>query len=238
MQAALDELIAGGLASRSGGSVSLVHDLIRAAADKRLSADTRRRLHRAWAETLEAVAQGDLGTLRSALEHRRAAEMPTVDLALRLVRSPRRRWLGAEGLALVGTIADEADPTDPGRPGPPRRRQLPSLQSWARIESRMNGGRCCRTSCRRVRPGSARCWVPHGPHTSSTWSRRVGLAIERARAEATEVREPDRARRSRGRGHHLAQASTAGRLAAGAAGRAAGPTPRGRDGRRGPPSWG
>ena len=38
--------------------------------------------------------------------------MPTVDLALRLVRSPRRRWLGTEGLALVGAIADESESTD------------------------------------------------------------------------------------------------------------------------------
>src|SRR5207247_1355253 len=50
----------------------------------------------------------------SEVDRRRAAEMPTVDLSLRLVRSPRRRWLGAEGLALVGSIADEAETTDPG----------------------------------------------------------------------------------------------------------------------------
>ena len=112
VQAALDELVAGGLASQTGSGVSLVHDLIRAAADERLSAETRLRLHRAWAETLEKTAHGDLGTLRSALEHRRAAAMPTLDLALRLVRSPRRRWLGTEGLALVGAIADESESSD------------------------------------------------------------------------------------------------------------------------------
>jgi len=111
-QAAIDELVAGGLATSTGRSVSLVHDLVRAAADQRLSAETRRRLHRAWAEALEAIAEGDLGTLRSALEHRRAAEMATVDLALRLVRHARRRWLGIDGLALVGAIADEAESID------------------------------------------------------------------------------------------------------------------------------
>jgi DNA-binding NarL/FixJ family response regulator len=116
VRSALDELMAGGLASQTGNSVSLVHDLIRAAADRRLSVDTRWRLHRAWAKTLEETARGDLGTLRSALEHRRAAEMPTVDLALRLVNSPRRRWLGADGLALVGAIADEAETIDAGVP--------------------------------------------------------------------------------------------------------------------------
>ena len=112
VQAALDELLSSGLGTRTWGSVSLVHDLVRAAAAQRLSAETRQRLHRAWAETLDEVAEGDLGMLRSALEHRRAAGMPTVDLALQLVRSPRRRWLGAEGLALIGAIADEAESTD------------------------------------------------------------------------------------------------------------------------------
>ena len=109
VEAALDELASSGLATRTGRDVTLVHDLVRDAADHRLSAETRRRLHHAWAETLEAVAEGDLGTLRSALEHRRAAGMPTLELALQLVRSPRRRWLGAEGLALIGAIADEAE---------------------------------------------------------------------------------------------------------------------------------
>jgi len=112
VQAAIDELVTGGLVTPTGRGVSLVHDLVRAAANQRLSPDTRRRLDRAWAEALEATADDDLGTLRSALEHRRAAGMPTVDLALRLARSPRRRWLGNEGLALVGAIADEAETTD------------------------------------------------------------------------------------------------------------------------------
>ena len=114
VEAALDELAATGLATRTGRNAALVHDLVRAAADRRLPADTRRRLHRAWSETLEQGAAGDLGTLRSALEHRRAARMPSIDLALRLVRSPRRRWLGSEGLALVAAIADEAEPSDAG----------------------------------------------------------------------------------------------------------------------------
>jgi DNA-binding CsgD family transcriptional regulator len=109
LQAALDELVTSGLATRTGRTVSLVHDLVRAAADARLTTETRRRLDRAWALRLESVGEGELGSLRSALEHRRAAGMPTVELALELVRSPRRRWLGIEGLALIGAIADEAD---------------------------------------------------------------------------------------------------------------------------------
>ena len=114
VDAALDELISSGLASRTGRNVTLAHDLIRAAADRGLPAETRRRLHQAWAQTLEGTADGDLGMLRAALEHRRAAAMPTVDLALELLRSPRRRWLGPEGLALLGAIADDADPSDEG----------------------------------------------------------------------------------------------------------------------------
>jgi DNA-binding NarL/FixJ family response regulator len=114
LQAALDELVATGLATRAGIATSLVHDLIRDAVDVGLSDETRRRLHQAWAGILEDAAADDLGTLRSALEHRRAAGMNTVELALRLVRSPRRRWLGSDGLALIGMIADEAESTDAG----------------------------------------------------------------------------------------------------------------------------
>lgn len=112
LQAALDDLVAAGLATQSGRTTSLAHDLIRSAVDGGLSAETRRRLHQGWAETLEDAADGDIGMLRSALEHRRAAMMPTVELALRLVRSPKRRWLGSDGLALLGVIADEAESTD------------------------------------------------------------------------------------------------------------------------------
>ena len=114
VHAALDELLSIGIAARTGPNVSLAHDLIRAAAERRLSAETRRRLQQAWAETLEGAADGDLGVLRAALEHRRAAAMPTVDLALRMLHSPRRRWLGADGLALLGAIADDAETTDDG----------------------------------------------------------------------------------------------------------------------------
>jgi hypothetical protein len=114
VQTALDDLVSGALATRHGREASLAHDLVRDAAEHRLSAETRRRLHRSLAEALEDAAEGDLGTLASALGHRRAAGMPTVELALRLARSPRRRWLGTGGLALIAAIADEAEPTDDG----------------------------------------------------------------------------------------------------------------------------
>ena len=182
--AALDDLIAKGLASRTGRSVSLVHDLVRAAADQQLSEETRRRLHRAWADTLEKVAQGDLGTLRSALEHRRAAEMPTVDLSLRLVRSPRRRWLGAEGLALVGSIADEAETTDPGVPE--LREATAALaaelgedriahERWTLLSDQVSPG----PTRERALLGAARAAYELNLEPASR------VAIERARAEAT-----------------------------------------------------
>jgi DNA-binding CsgD family transcriptional regulator len=114
VQTVLDDLVSAGLVTRTGRDVAIVHDLVRLAAVRRLSGETRRRLHHAWAELLEEMAGGDLGTLRSALEHRRAAGMPTLELARQLAQSARRRWLGTEGLALIGTIADDADGADAG----------------------------------------------------------------------------------------------------------------------------
>src|SRR5207244_2675874 len=55
-------------------------------------------------------AGSDLRQLGRALEHRRAAGLPTFDLALRLARSPQRKLLGPEGLRLLAGIADDADP--------------------------------------------------------------------------------------------------------------------------------
>src|SRR5439155_23745112 len=74
--------------------------------------DWRRRIHRRLAERLELEAGPDLRLLREALEHRRAAGMPTLELATLLARSPHRTLLGPEGLRLLAGIADEADPMD------------------------------------------------------------------------------------------------------------------------------
>ena len=184
VEAAIDELISGGLATLTGHSVTLVHDLVRAAADQRLSAETRRRLHRAWAEALEAIAEGDLGTLRSALEHRRAAGMPTVDLALRLVRNPRRRWLGVEGLALVGAIADEAETSD----GPVQDlRQATAALAAELGEDRTAYERWTLLSDE-LAPGPARERALLGAARAAYELNLDGasrVAIERARAEAT-----------------------------------------------------
>ncbi|MDQ3646342.1 MAG: LuxR C-terminal-related transcriptional regulator [Actinomycetota bacterium] len=110
---AIGELVRRGLVSESSGTLRLKHDLIREAAIADLPEDARRDLHRRFAERIERAAGDDVQQLREALEHRRAAEVPSVDLALRLASSPRRTLLGLDGLHLLGGISDESDPLDP-----------------------------------------------------------------------------------------------------------------------------
>jgi DNA-binding CsgD family transcriptional regulator len=111
-EAALGELVSRGIAVESGGAARLTHDLIRESAVANLPEDSRRSIHRRLAELLELGAGGDLRPLREALEHRRAAGAPTLDVARRLAGSPRRTLLGEEGLHLLAEIADESDPFD------------------------------------------------------------------------------------------------------------------------------
>ena len=110
LEAAMRELLERGLVIDAGGAARLAHDLIREAAAAQLPDDVRGRLHRRLAELLEIDAGWDLRRLGQALEHRRGAGLPTLDLALRLARSPQRKLLGADGLRLLAGIADEADP--------------------------------------------------------------------------------------------------------------------------------
>jgi DNA-binding CsgD family transcriptional regulator len=109
----LAELVDGGLVVRSGLSVVLAHDLIRAAAAEHLREPAARRIHRRIAALIEAEAGEDLQELQAALAHRQAGALPTLDLALRLARSPRRRLLGRPGLAQLAMIAAAEDPADP-----------------------------------------------------------------------------------------------------------------------------
>jgi DNA-binding CsgD family transcriptional regulator len=110
LEAALRELLDRGLVVEAGSTARLTHDLIREAAVAELPDDVRRRIHQRLAEQLELDGGSDLRLLRQALEHRRAAGLPTLDLALRLARSPQRKLLGPQGLRLLAGIADEADP--------------------------------------------------------------------------------------------------------------------------------
>jgi DNA-binding CsgD family transcriptional regulator len=114
--AAVVELIARGLAVELPDGVKLSHDLIRAAAAERLPEASRRSLHRRLATFLEGEAGDDVQALRAALEHRRAGGLPSIELALRLASSPRRRWLGVEGIHELVRIADEGGRTDASSP--------------------------------------------------------------------------------------------------------------------------
>ncbi len=106
------ELVARGVAVESGGTVRLAHDLIRAAAARELPPERGVDVHRRVAEWLARIAGTDVRRLREALAHRHAAGLPSLDLAVRLVRSPQRTLLGDEGLELLVTIADESQPRD------------------------------------------------------------------------------------------------------------------------------
>ena len=109
----LAELVDRALVTRSGLSVVLAHDLIRAAAAQNLPELAARRIHRRLAALFEAEAGEDLQVLQAALGHRQAGGSPTLDLALRLARSPRRRLLGRQGLAQLAAIDTAQDPADP-----------------------------------------------------------------------------------------------------------------------------
>lgn len=113
IEAAATELADRGLAVRERGSIRLAHDLVRPAILLDVPEAERRRLHLRIADMIEAEAGDDVQLLRSALEHRHLAGRPVLDLALRLARSPRRRWLGRDGAAMLGGIADEGDQSHP-----------------------------------------------------------------------------------------------------------------------------
>jgi DNA-binding CsgD family transcriptional regulator len=110
LENAASELVARGLAVDASGVLRPAHDLIREAALAALPNDTVRRLHRTIADWLEREAHDDLQLLFQALEHQRAAGLPTLGLATRVARSPRRRLLGEEGLRELAQIADAEMP--------------------------------------------------------------------------------------------------------------------------------
>ncbi len=96
-----------GLVVERDGGLQVVHDLLREAAVGRLRPDARRELHRSLSQRLERTAGDDVAQLREALEHRRLGGLDARDLAERLLRSPRRRWLGRDGLRDLAKIVDE-----------------------------------------------------------------------------------------------------------------------------------
>jgi DNA-binding CsgD family transcriptional regulator len=100
------ELISSGLALDAAGMLRTAHDLIREAAQRDIPPATSGRLHARFAALIERDAGSDVRLLREALEHRTAAGMTTIDLALRMVISPQRRLLANDGLQLLASIAD------------------------------------------------------------------------------------------------------------------------------------
>ena len=106
------ELIERGVGVESAGVLRLAHDLIRDAVVREIPDEQRTRLHGRVGEWLVETAGDDVRRLREALGHRHAAGLESLDLANRLVRAPRRKLLGDDGLALLVTIADEADAFD------------------------------------------------------------------------------------------------------------------------------
>ena len=111
--AAVSELADRGLVQRSAGVVAFAHDLIREAVAANVPDAARREFHRRMAKHLEDHADDDVQQLKSALGHRRLAGLPLGELTGRIARSPRRRWLGVEGMRELSTIADALAVTDP-----------------------------------------------------------------------------------------------------------------------------
>jgi DNA-binding NarL/FixJ family response regulator len=113
VEAARAALVTDGLAVDAAGSLRVTHDLIRESVAASVPPELARRLHRHLAAWLEGLAGDDERLLLGALEHRRSAAVPALDLALRVARSPRRRLIGVDGLRRLASIADLADPSDP-----------------------------------------------------------------------------------------------------------------------------
>jgi DNA-binding CsgD family transcriptional regulator len=100
------ELVSGGLVIEAADMLRMAHDLIREAAQADIPSASSERLHARFARLLERDAGSDIRLLREALEHRTAAGMASIDLAMRIVTSPQRRLIGNEGLAALASIAD------------------------------------------------------------------------------------------------------------------------------------
>ncbi|HEX6208344.1 MAG TPA: LuxR C-terminal-related transcriptional regulator [Actinomycetota bacterium] len=108
---AIDDLVRAGLAVHGQDGVSLAHDLIRTAAVERVPDASRATIHAGLARVFEHRGAGEANLLE-ALDHRREAGLPSLDLSLRLATSPRRRLLGDDGLARLAAVADQHEPEE------------------------------------------------------------------------------------------------------------------------------
>jgi DNA-binding CsgD family transcriptional regulator len=109
VEAAAADLVAGEVAVGEAGSLRVAHDLIREWVAASMPPQATRGLHRRLAAWLEDLAGDDEQLLLQALEHRRGAAVPALDLALRVARSPRRRLIGVDGLRRLAAVAEPAD---------------------------------------------------------------------------------------------------------------------------------
>jgi DNA-binding CsgD family transcriptional regulator len=109
VEGAAAELVSRGVAVYTLGGVQLAHDLIRAAALRDVPVETQRQVHRRLSLWLEATAHDDVQQLREALYHSHMSGRPALELARRLLRSPRRSLLGHEDLAFLARLAEEGD---------------------------------------------------------------------------------------------------------------------------------
>ena len=114
---AVDVLVDAGIVLARAGTVAFSHDLVRAAARAEVAPDRMRELHARWAALLLETAgdTDDVMILRAALEHRVAAGLDPVALAVRVATSPRRRWLGNDGVAMLRTMAAATSTEHPDR---------------------------------------------------------------------------------------------------------------------------
>src|SRR5207248_8220895 len=102
-----------GLVLVEANSVGIGHDLIRSSAAALLPPLQRRELHGLFASWLERQAGDDVRLLLEALVHRQEAGLEVGNLALRVLQSPRRRLLGADGLRNLSRIADQRGFSEP-----------------------------------------------------------------------------------------------------------------------------
>ena len=112
------DLVSRGLARERHGALSIAHDLIREAVTADVPPATARLVHRRLAKVFERQVRrnesaADLQLLFRALDHRRSAGQPMMELAFQVAHSRGRRMLGVAGLDLLLDIADKADPSDP-----------------------------------------------------------------------------------------------------------------------------
>lgn len=102
----IEVLVERGLVHRTAGMIGFAHDLVREAVSRDIPGATRRDAHRRIASRLEEEAGDDVQMLQRALQHRRDGRLALGELAARIARSPRRRWLGADGMRELAGIAD------------------------------------------------------------------------------------------------------------------------------------